>query len=91
MIITRTKTIEIKTEEKLNLNNISVVRANSKDIDSINLDVYYNLKEIGYGHLNNKTNFAHINIYEDLLNEMDECDLVDYLVDGIENRTIEIV
>lgn len=90
MIITRTKTIEVKTEEKLNLNNIQVVRSNSRDIDSINLDVYYNLEEIGYGHLNNKTNFAHITINENLLNEKDECDLIDYLVDGIENRTIEL-
>jgi hypothetical protein len=90
MKITRTKTIEEKTEEKLNLNNIQVVRSNSRDIDSINLDVYYNLEEIGYGHLNNKTNFAHITINENLLNEKDECDLIDYLVDGIENRTIEL-
>jgi hypothetical protein len=90
MTITRTKTIEVKTEEKLNLNNIQVVRSNSRDIDSINLDVYYNLEEIGYGHLNNKTNFAHITINENLLNEKDECDLIDYLVDGIENRTIEL-
>lgn len=90
MTITRTKTIEVKTEEKLNLNNIQVIRSNSRDIDSINLDVYYNLEEIGYGHLNNKTNFAYITINENLLNEKDECDLIDYLVDGIENRTIEL-
>jgi len=70
MTITRTKTIEVKTEEKLNLNNIQVVRSNSRDIDSINLDVYYNLEEIGYGHLNNKTNFAHITINENLLNHV---------------------
>lgn len=90
MTITKTKTIKVKTEEKLNLNNISVVRANSRDIDSINLDVYYNNEEIGYGHLNNRTNFAHITINDNLLNEEDECDLVDYLVDGIEHRTIEL-
>ena len=40
--------------------------------------------------INNKTNFAHITINENLLNEKDECDLIDYLVDGIENRTIEL-
>ena len=89
MTISITKTI--KTEEKLNLNNIQVVRCNSIDIDSINLDVYYKRKEIGYGQLNNRANFAHITINEDLLNETDECDLIDYLVDGIENRTIELI
>lgn len=90
MTITRTKTIEVKTEEKLNLNNIWVARRNTRDADSVNLDVYYDNEEIGHGHLNNRTNFAHITINENLLNEEDECDLIDYLVDGIELRRIDL-
>tara|TARA_R110001592_G_C12559286_1_gene690988 strand:- start:167 stop:442 length:276 start_codon:yes stop_codon:yes gene_type:complete len=90
MTIKITKTIEVKTEKKLNLDNIWVARRNTRDIDSINLDVYYDNEEIGYGHLNNRTNFAHITINENLLNEEDECELIDYLVDGIENRTIRL-
>ena len=80
MTITITKTVTV--EEKLNVENLKVVRTNSKDIDSINLEIYYNDEEIGYGCLNNRTNFAHIN-----LNEYNQ-DLEDYLVDGIENRNI---
>lgn len=83
-----TKTVTV--EEKINLEKLRVLMTNSRDIDSINLDVYYDNEEIGYGHLNNRTNFAHITINENLLNEEDECDLIDYLVDGIEQRTITI-
>lgn len=35
-------------------------------------------------------NFAHVTINKGLLIEEDECDLIDYLVDGIENKTIYI-
>ena len=90
MTITRTKTIEVKTEEKLNLDNIWVARRNTRDADSVNINVYYDNEKIGYGHLNNMTNFAHITINKNLLNEEDECDLIDYLFNGIENRTIEL-
>jgi len=88
MNLTITKTVTV--EEKVNLRNLKVVRTNSRDVDSTNLEIYYNEKEIGYGHLNNRTNFAHITINEGLLIEEDECELIDYLVDGIENRTINL-
>ena len=80
MTITIEKTVTV--EEKVNFENLRVVKTNSKDIDSTNLEIYYNDVEIGYGHLNNRTNFAHIT-----LNEYNQ-DLEDYLVDGIENRDI---
>ncbi len=89
MEIVITKTIEVK--EKLDLNKIQVVKSNSKGVDSINLDIYYNLQVIGWGHLNNKTNFAHIYINDNLLSEKNQCELVDYLINGIENRTIELI
>ena len=88
MKITITKTV--KVEGELNFENLKVVRANAKDIDSTNLKIYHNDDEIGYGHLNNRTNFAHVTINENLLKEEDECDLIDYLVDGIEHRSINI-
>ena len=76
----KAKTVTV--EEKVNFENLRVVKTNSKEIDSTNLEIYYNDVEIGYGHLNNRTNFAHIT-----LNEYNQ-DLEDYLVDGIENRDI---
>ena len=82
MTITMKKTVMV--EEKVKFENLKVLRANSKDIDSTNLEIYYNDVEIGYGHLNNRTNFAHIT-----LNEYNQ-DLEDYLVNRIENRDINI-
>tara|TARA_R100001463_G_scaffold81254_2_gene135805 strand:+ start:1602 stop:1868 length:267 start_codon:yes stop_codon:yes gene_type:complete len=82
MKITITK--KARVEEKVNLENLKVLRTNSKDIDSTNLEIFYNEIEIGYGHLNNRTNFAHIT-----LDEYNE-DLEEYLVCGIENRNISI-
>ena len=88
MKLTITKTVTV--EERVNVKDLKVVRTNSRDIDSTNLEIYYEEKEIGYGHLNNRTNLAHITINEGLLIEEDECELIDYLVDGIENRTISL-
>ncbi len=82
MKITIKKTVMV--EEKVKFENLKVLRANSKDIDSTNLEIYYNDVEIGYGHLNNRTNFAQIT-----LNEYNQ-DLEDYLVNRIENRDISI-
>ncbi len=86
MRITINKTV--KSQEELNFKNLKVVRTNSKDIDSTNLEIFHKEQEIGYGQLNNRTNFAHVTINEDLFNQENESELVDYLVDGIENRTI---
>ena len=75
-----------KVEVKVNVNveDLKVIRTNSRDIDSTNLEIYYNDTEIGYGHLNNRTNFAHITLNED------NQDLEDYLVEAIENETITL-
>lgn len=81
IIITRT----ITEVEELNTEDLRVLTTSQRDCDSVNLDVYYNDIEIGYGHLNNKSNMAHIT-----LNFEDNQELIDYLVEGIENRTIDI-
>jgi len=83
MEITITKTVTEKVE--INVKDLKVVRTNSRDIDSTNLVIYYNQNEIGHGHINNRSNWAHISLDEE------NQDLEDYLVDGIENRTINIV
>lgn len=83
MKITVTKTVTVK--ENVNTENLKVFRTGSRDIDSTNLELFYNDIEIGYGHLNNRTNFAHIT-----LNEENQ-ELEDYLVEGIENRTINLI
>ena len=84
MTLTITKTVTVEEEVNVKVEYLKVVKTNSRDIDSTNLEIYYEEKEIGYGHLNNRTNFAHITLNED------NQDLEDYLVDGIENRTISL-
>ena len=84
MTITITKTVTVEEKVNVKVEDLKVVRTNSRDVDSTNLEIYYEEKEIGYGHLNNRTNFAHITLNED------NQDLEDYLVDGIENRTISL-
>jgi len=88
MVITLYKPTKVK--QTLNFEDLKVVRYNDKDIDSVNISIYYEDNLIGYGHFNKKTNFAHITINEDFLEEDDESDLEDYLIEGIENGTITI-
>ena len=77
-----TKTITV--EESVNPEKLNVVRTGEMDIDSTKLEIFYNEHEIGHGHLNNRTNFAHITLNDD------NQDLEDFLVDAIENRTIDL-
>lgn len=79
-------TIERKTtaREVFNIENLKVVVANSRDIDSNNLEVFYNEIQIGSGHLNNRTNMAHIYL------NADNPVLEYYLTDGIEKRSITL-
>ena len=84
MKITTTTTETTTTEVKVNIEDLRVMKTDSRDIDSTNLEIYYNDIEIGYGHLNNRTNFAHITLNED------NQDLEDYLVEAIENETITL-
>ena len=81
------KTVTVTVEEQIKKSEIKVIRMGARDIDSTNLEITYKDTEIGYGHLNNTSNMAHITINDNLFSEEDECDLIDFLVDGIENRT----
>lgn len=63
---------------------LRVVRTGQIDIDSTNFDIYEGEDKIGYGHLNNSTNFVHITLHE-----QDDA-VKKYLVDAIKNRTINI-
>lgn len=85
MTLTITQTVTTEVTSKVKVEDLKVVRTNSRDIDSTNLVIYYNENEIGHGHINNRSNFAHISLDEE------NQDLEDYLVDGIENRTINLV
>ena len=58
---------------------INVEFAGSRDIDSVNIEIYYDEESIGYGHYNHKTNWAHVNL------EDDNHELEDFLVNGIES------
>ena len=86
MTITKT----ITTQEKVNLKNLQVFRTGQRDIDSIGLKIYYNEQEIGYGHLNNKKNYACVTINEGLMNWEDGQYLEQYLALRIEKRTITL-
>ena len=86
--ITITKTIT--TQEKVNLKDLEVWTTGPRDIDSIGLKIYYNEQEIGYGHLNNKKNYASITINEGLMSWEDGQDVEQYLVKRIEDRSLTL-
>jgi hypothetical protein len=88
MKISITKTV--KVQEELKFENLRVYTISSKDIDSDNLEISYNGIQIGEGSFNKKTNYAHLSIFEDLMNEEHEQNFIDYLTEGIEERTIRI-
>lgn len=61
------------------------IRTNWKDVDSVNVEVYDNSGNIiAEGSYNIKTNFAHISTMDG------NYELEDSIVEGIENRTIEL-
>lgn len=70
------------------IDNIEVTRTGSRDIDSVNIDITVLGKEIGYGHINNRTNFAHVTL-EPYINELLP-ELEHELVEAIESRAIEL-
>lgn len=82
MTLEVTKTVTVK--ETVDVTKLLVIRGGQRDADSENITVHYNNKEIADGHLNNRTNWAHIT----MLTENEE--LESYLVDAIENRKITI-
>lgn len=73
-----------------NLKGIQVLRTNSKDIDSVNIEIYKadegtnKHQLIGEGSYNIRTNFAHLSLFDEFQ------DLESDLVDAIEERTIEL-
>jgi hypothetical protein len=86
------KAVKVIIEEQIKKSEIKVIRMGARDVDSTNLKITYKDTEIGYGHLNNVSNMAHITINDNqpiyLFSEDDKCDLIEFLVDGIENRTL---
>lgn len=85
MTLTITQTVTSKVTSKVNVEELKVVRTNEKSIDSTNVVIIYYNEEIGHGHINNRSNWAHVSLNED------NQDLEDYLVKSIENRLINIV
>lgn len=85
MKITITKTQEVKTEINLNPHNFTLSWGTQRDTDSTYFAVCYKGEEIATGHLNNRTNFAHLTMNEG--NEENE-ELENYLTAAIENRTL---
>ncbi|MFK5882874.1 MAG: hypothetical protein QM489_00885 [Candidatus Izemoplasma sp.] len=85
------KTLNLATQEtivstinvEINPSDLSYSVGSNKDIDSNNITLFYQKDEIGSGHLNNRTNWAHISL------DVENPDLEDYFVEGIEGRTIK--
>ena len=73
-----------EVELTVNKELIKVSDSGMRDNDSMRLTILYDDYEIGHGHLNLKTNFAHITLNED------NQEMEDYLVNGIEERLISI-
>lgn len=77
---------------------VRVINMGTRDVQSYKLVVKHLEHEIAYGHINNRTNTAHITIadgvgdrYVDLIgNPTNEDYLESYLVENIENRRIKI-
>tara|TARA_R110000772_G_scaffold723_1_gene2422 strand:- start:52 stop:321 length:270 start_codon:yes stop_codon:yes gene_type:complete len=86
ILITKT----VKVQEELNFEKLRVYAISSKDIDSDNLEISYNGIQIGEGSFNRKTNYVHISINEDLMEEEYEQNFIDYLTECIEARTLII-
>ena len=79
-----------KVTEVLRLDKITILKGGMRDVDSIKLTVTYDQIEIGYGHLNIVTNFAHVTIEDGFLSTRDTY-LLEYLLqEKIEGRTITI-
>jgi hypothetical protein len=83
MKITVTKTVRV--EEDLKVENLTVSSTGTRDVDSVNIEICYKGVEIGHGHLNIWTKWAHVTLNED------NQDLEDFLVESIENRTMQII
>ena len=94
MKIKTTKTISLgySTFQKVSIINsfylkrLSVSIGSAKDIDSVNLEIYYNEIPFAYGHINNRTNFAHVYFYDDFNLDLETC-----IVEAIENRTVSFI
>ena len=66
------------------INTITAISIDSKDSDNTNLTLHKDGVQIGHGHINNRTNFAHIT-----LNNQDD-DLQDRIALAIERGSITI-
>ena len=66
------------------INTITAISIDSKDSDNTNLTLHKDGVQIGHGHINNRTNYAHIT-----LNNQDD-DLQDRIALAIERGSITI-
>ena len=89
---------ETKKKIELRYDLVRVINMGTRDVESYKLVVKHLEDEIAYGHINNRTNTAHITIadgvgdrYVDLVgNPTDKDYLENYLVNVIEGRRINI-
>ena len=83
MNITLQKTVSVTNPFRPT--NLKLLMGGQKDVDSTNFEIYYNDIEIAFGHLNHKSNWAHVTMISSDNEELEDC-----LVELIENRKITI-
>jgi len=83
MKITFTKIVN--HTEKVDTKQLAIVMSRARDVDSTSFHVMYKGHVVGDGHLNNRSNMAHVSLNHDTAQ-----DLEGYLVKAIEERSIEI-
>ena len=67
---------------KINRSNLSCIIQHQRDINSNYIEIYYNNTSIAEGHLNNKTNWAHLTV------KFEVEELENYLIEAVEQRKI---
>ena len=76
--------VKVTELETVNIDKLTATKGAYNDIESNSFTVYYKGIEIGDGTLNNRSNYAHVDL--NVHNEK----LESYLVNAIENRQIYI-
>tara|TARA_R110002153_G_scaffold83147_2_gene209382 strand:- start:101 stop:358 length:258 start_codon:yes stop_codon:yes gene_type:complete len=82
MKIEITKKVIVTELETVNTDKLTAIKGAYNDIESNSFTVYYKGVEIGDGTLNNRSNYAHVDL--NVHNEK----LESYLVNAIESRQI---
>jgi hypothetical protein len=77
--ITKTVTVLVGVD----VDKLNIVMGGMRDVESTNFEVYYDMIEVAFGHLNLRSNMAHVSMIENTTDESGEFEA--FLVNAIEN------